>query len=167
MKEINKKIAAIAMAGFLMGTTSGCGNGNSVDPIEYVVNVQNTNRTSGSLDGSVTLNQLEDYYIIKIRDFENQERFYLTYKVTYCPLRAVAYDNYIISGSDIVVATNKHNSEKFDCKYGEVLNAVEFIQYIQKYSTIKEKYKFNEIEDIYNKIVEENKNENVKKYTLK
>ena len=167
MKEINKKIAALAMAGFLMGTTTGCGNGNSVDPIEYAVNVQNTNRTSGSLDGSVTLNQLEDYYIIKISDFENQERFYLTYKVTYYKSHRVSYDDYKISGSAIVLATNKHNSEKFDCKYGQVLDIVEFIQYIQKYSTIKEKYNFNEIEDIYNKIVEENKNENVKKYTLK
>jgi len=164
MKEINKKIAAIAMAGFLMGTTSGCINS---DPINYAVNVQTTNGTAGNLEGSVTLNQLEDYYIVEVSDFEGQHRFYLTYKSTINKNTNTEFSNYRISGSDIILTTKKKYSEQYECNYGEVVSVVEFIQYIQKYSNIKEKYHFNEIEDIYNKIVEENKNENVKKYTLK
>ena len=168
MKEINKKIAALALAGFMMGTTGGCENKNSVDPIEYAVNVENDNRTIGCVEGDATLEQLENYYIVEVEDFEGQQKFYLCYMIEEKPTPTThRHYNYYISGSELLLTSFDALNKIYKCNYGNVIDAVHFIQYVKKYSTIKEKYKFNEIEDIYSKIEEKNKNTNVKKYTLK
>lgn len=146
MNDITKRLTALALAGFMMTCTSGCG---TADPMNYTQFVEKL----GDLNGLITLNDLKNYYVIKVADFENQHRFYLTYKIEHNPSRQVGYEEYKVSGSsNIVVATRKLNSEKYTGDYGEIVNVVEFIQYIQKYSTLKENYKIKEIEEIMNKI---------------
>ena len=155
MNNITKRLAALALAGFMITSTSGCGN--NVDPINYTYNVNK----DGDLNGVSTLNDLKNYYVIEVIDFEGEHRFYLTYKIEHNLSRQVGYEEYKVSGSsDIVVATRKLNSEKYTGDYGEIVNVVEFIQYVQKYSSLKENYKIKEIEEIMNKI---NDDYNIKK----
>ena len=153
VNSITKKFTALALAGFMMTSTSGCGN--YLDPISYTYNVNK----AGDLNGLSTLNDWKKYYVIEVADFEGEHSFYLTYKIEYNPSRQAGYEEYKVSGSsDIVVATRKLNSEKYTGDYGEIVNVVEFIQYIQKYSTLKENYKIKEIEEIMNKINEDYNN---------
>ena len=158
MNDIKKRLATIILAGFMITSTCGC---NKTDPIS-TVNEQSSNQE----DSTITLDQLKYYYIVEVSDFENQHRFYLTYKVPKYNSHSPDYDEYIISGSDdVVLATNNFNSEVYKCDFGKVINVIEFIQYIQKYSTIKSTYKTKEIDDIFNKIVEDYKNLNEKEKT--
>ena len=161
MKELNKRLAALLMAGFMIGSTSGCKNANS-DSIRYEFNEQ-TNKSE--LVGTLTLDELKDYYIIEINDFENQNRFYLVRRSEVHYARSVNDYNYRIIGSDVILLTHKVNSTNYKCEYGEVRNIVNFIQYIQKYSIIKDNYDAKEINEIYNNIIEDNNNQKVKTYT--
>ena len=73
VNSITKKFTALALAGFMMTSTSGCGN--YLDPISYTYNVNK----AGDLNGLSTLNDLKKYYVIEVADFEGEHRFYLTY----------------------------------------------------------------------------------------
>ena len=162
MKEINKRLAALVMAGFMIGSTSGCSNNNNnEDPIRYEINEQ-TNESQ--LVGTITLDELKDYYIIEINDFENQSRFYLTRRSEVLYARSVNDYNYRVIGSELILVSHKINSTNYKCEYGEVKNIVNFIQYIQKYSSIKGEYSAEEINNIYNNIVEDN-NQKIKTNT--
>jgi len=161
MNDFKKRLLSIALAGFMIGA-SGCSKNEN--PIRYEINSE-TNQSE--LVGSLTLEELEDYFIIEVKDFEGQKQFYLVKRDKLFNSRAVSEYNYRIIGSDVILANRKVNSKKYTCEYGEVINEVNFIQYIQKYSSIKGSYDAKEINEIYNKIVEENKSENVKTYTKK
>lgn len=161
MNDLKKRLLSLAVAGFILGST-GCSKNEN--PIRYEINSE-TNQSE--LVGSLTLEQLEDYFIIEVNDFENQKQFYLVKRDKLFNSRAVSEYNYRIIGTDVILASRKINSKKYTCDYGEVVNEVSFIQYIQKYSSIKGSYDAKEINEIYNKIIEENKNEKVKTYTKK
>lgn len=153
MNNIKKRLIALSIAGFMTTGISGCDN-NSYDPINYTANVE----TGEDLISRFTLDSLKEYYVIEVIDFEGEHRFYLTYKIDRNLSKAVGYEEYKISGSEIVVATRKENSNKYTGDYGEIVNVVKFIQYVQKYSTLKENYKIEEIEGIMNKINDDYKN---------
>lgn len=166
MNDITKRLAALALAGFMITSTSGCKGKGFVDPISYVSNTEK----NGELSGIISLYDLSKYYVIEVVDFEGEHRFYLTYKTEQNPSHAVGYEEYKISGSEVIVATRKLNSEKYTGDYGEIVNVVELIQYIQKYNKIKEGYKPQEIEEIMNQIhddYQKNKEVKTKSLTLK
>ncbi|MBQ7140368.1 MAG: hypothetical protein IJO32_02570 [Bacilli bacterium] len=161
MNDLKKRLLSLTIAGFMIGT-SGCSKND--DRVRYEVNSE-TNQSE--LVDWLTLKELEDYYIIEVNDFENQKQYYLTKQSVTTHNYQIDEYIYKIIGSDVILANRKINSKKYTCNYGEVINEVNFIQYIQKYSTIKGSYDAKEINEIYNKIVEENKAKKVKTYTKK
>lgn len=161
MNDLKRRLLSIALASFMV-STSGCSKNEN--PIRYEINEQ-TNQSE--LVGTLTLEELENYFIIEVNDFEGQKQFYLTKRSEVSFNRKMNEYNYRIIGSDVILANRKINSKKYTCNYGEVVNDVNFIQYIQKYGSIKGSYDAKEINEIYNKIVEENKKEKVKTYTKK
>ncbi|MBE6153072.1 MAG: hypothetical protein E7166_02430 [Firmicutes bacterium] len=165
MNDVTKRLAALILAGFMTTGISGCNY--TVDPISYTHNTEK----DGDLNVISTLDDLKNYYVIEVIDFEGEHRFYLTYKIKYNPSRQVAYEEYKVSGSsEIVVAKRYLNSQNYKGEYGEIVNVVEFIQYVQKYSVLKDNYKVKEIEEIMNKInddYQKSKDVKTKSLTLK
>ena len=145
MKEINKKIAAIAMAGFLMGTTSGCSNNN-----ENSVRYEEAGKEE--LTGNVTLSDLVKYNIVVVSDFENKNKFYLAYEHVYdspvAPGPDCHYTDYEKIGSNIVIAKKYKYKDKIESNFGNIENIIEFSPIVAKYGTIKDIYDIKELEEI-------------------
>jgi len=151
MNDITKRLAALALAGFMMTGTSGCGNTNNESSVRYEISEQTGQE---ELVGTVSLSELNMYNIIVISDFENQKKFYLTYEHVFEGVvlgPSAHYTNFEKIGSNIIIAKKyKYYDGKIESDFGEVENIIKFSPIVSKYGTVKENYDIKELLDILN-----------------
>lgn len=142
MKESLKNIIALGIAGSIMLSSSGCGN----NKIKYEYNNETKQE---QLVGTADLDEINNYYIVELKDLEGNTNLFLTYEKFLWLANSKHDERYRRLGTKNDIAIENYTS-----KYGEVLGIYPFTYFITMYSDIKNNYTADEINEIFNKVKE-------------
>lgn len=154
MKKSKKEILSLLLASTLVLSTSGCG---SKLKKEYNVTMGAT-----IITGTVSYNDLDEYYIVEIKNINNEIDYYLSQH----KYKAWVFDKIIDLDSSKEIG-HRLDSESYITEYGEFISVLPIKEFVIAELGLKDNYNLDDIRDVYKKVISDydnlKENENVKK----
>lgn len=142
MKNIQKRIAALSVASAMLASASGCAD----KKIKYRYNEETKQE---ELVGNITLNDVNNYYIVELKNIDESRALYLTY---YYDTLLVGFLGFKNIGSNNYIVEPKNLNNIYSSDFWAFVKAIPLSYFLSCYDMVKNNYEARELLEVFEKV---------------